>query len=1317
MAGDAILYNVSQITAYDNNEGLRFNDELWVGEADNVNLLLGYYGIGSVTSYTADQGTLTSTGDIDGTDDPHTLVMPASDVTIGATFSGDEGELTVCSGSTTNRYIPLDSEAIDIEQHTQMIYPASALAVMAGKQINQMEFRVDNASASLAMDLWAVSLGVTEATTLSGFDQTTLLTQRYYGYLSIRNGVMTVTFDDPFYYPGGNLLIDFFHPDRDLQSHSGPRFLGVEAENASFTNRYWTYSEPQDFLPQVTFDYRVATSTPKPSHLTVSDITDHSATVSWMAPSYTTPIRYRYDLRPIDGGSGGGSGVGAPTSHTFNTLREYTTYEIKVKAIYDDEGSESDYISTTFTTRSTSVNVNDYWEEDFENIHTNVWEFYNGYFTENAQWARGEAVNHGGNRSIYITNDGGTSNAYTGNQSLVVYAAKLLHFVKGKFTFSFDWRCVGEMIEDNPTFDYLQVGLVPGSVALTADSIGTNRPEGWVRLHDVEYLNNSDAWQTTPGKTITVAATGDYYLVLRWRQDWSGGTNPPAAVDNIRITRMFCENDVTGLAASTFTSSSALLNWDGDSGISGWQVAYSTDPDFPEEGTTVVDVTENTHGMTNLSAGTTYYVKVRTHCSEAYGYGEWCNPIEVNTKCEYITQFPWKEEFETYNDPDDIAIVNFEDFCWVNKNITGNNHKVFIVNNNHIGGSYHVDNGNETHQIYMPRDGAEARALLVLPGMSLPEGITHNYYRFALDIWRNRETNLHPETDYLNEGIYVYASTDDVFDEGDRELGFIPRHIQGISATIPQEEREGYYNYSLPIGEWGDGPCYIILIGLTKNCAEIYMDNFEVSVIPNTFTNAQGNHQWSTLGNWWPAALGIPNATDNVEIKAEAVIPYDYVAKAHNISLIGEGSITMESGAQLWHANEEVRATVQKKVSQFQNPNVGDGFVFLGSPIVEDIAPTGVANMFPENTIVDLYRFNQSANLEWENWNAEGSDHYHFNLLHGHGYLYAHNYSGGDNTLGFNGYIKQSVTPVSIDLVYDSGHEFSGWNLIGNPFVCNAYVDRAYYKMNATGSGITAVANYHENPIAPCTGIMVSAEEAGTVTFSRVAPELSNNHGSLQIALTQAKTRSNALIDNAIVSFNEGTRLEKFHFGTQNANISLPQGGKDYAIVSVGRDAKSCVSTEVPVNFKASKDGEYTLSFNLENVDLDYLHLIDNMTGADVDLLPLCKGGRGDSNDPQTASYTFTAKTTDYASRFRLVFSAKAASGDTCEPNFAFISNGEIIVNGEGILQVIDMMGRQIFCKEASSDLILPTSYLTPGVYVLRLINGENVKTQKIIID
>ena len=41
----------------------------------------------------------------------------------------------------------------------------------------------------------------------------------------------------------------------------------------------------------------------------------------------------------------------------------------------------------------------------------------------------------------------------------------------------------------------------------------------------------------------------------------------------------------------------------------------------------------------------------------------------------------------------------------------------------------------------------------------------------------------------------------------------------------------------------------------------------------------------------------------------------------------------------------------------------------------------------------------------------------------------------------------------------------------------------------------------------------------------------------------------------------------------------------------------------MPICFKANEDGLYTITVNPENVEVRYLHLIDNMTGADVDLL------------------------------------------------------------------------------------------------------------------
>ena len=194
------------------------------------------------------------------------------------------------------------------------------------------------------------------------------------------------------------------------------------------------------------------------------------------------------------------------------------------------------------------------------------------------------------------------------------------------------------------------------------------------------------------------------------------------------------------------------------------------------------------------------------------------------------------------------------------------------------------------------------------------------------------------------------------------------------------------------------------------------------------------------------------------------------------------------------------------------------------------------------------------------------------------------------------------------------------------------------------------------------------------------------------------------------MSFNEGTRLGKFIFNENHAKLYIPQGGKDYAI------AYSNGQGEMPVNFKAMENGTYTLTVNPENVEMNYLHLIDNMTGVDVDLLSAGDRGSVPAMTTEGVSYTFTAKTTDYASRFRLVFVCVPANDDNDGDNdtFAFINNGNIIINGEGMVQVVDMMGRIVYQGDAKR--CVSTTGMAPGVYVIRLINGDNVKTQKMVV-
>ena len=394
-----------------------------------------------------------------------------------------------------------------------------------------------------------------------------------------------------------------------------------------------------------------------------------------------------------------------------------------------------------------------------------------------------------------------------------------------------------------------------------------------------------------------------------------------------------------------------------------------------------------------------------------------------------------------------------------------------------------------------------------------------------------------------------------------------------------------------------------------------------------------------------------------------------------------------------------------------------DGWQFIASPLAENTAPTTIDNMLPTAGTFDFYRFDQSENAEWRNYKANS-----FSLANGQGYLYANQ---EDVNLIFKGSFNEG-TSQEVSLTYDGMAQFAGWNLVGNPFPYAATVSRSYYVMNENGTAIEPTPLSSGSTIAACTGIMVKADGANeSVTFSKATRQVLEDKGLLYIALSQVVERplnlskggvslgsTTAAIDKAIVSFNAEDALAKFVFNAENAQISIPQGGKDYAIATVGRDAKFCVST-MPLNFKAAKNGTYTISVNPDNVELDYLHLIDNLTGAEVDMLA-------------SPTYTFTAKTTDYASRFRLVFSTDE---DVCEPKdapFAYISNGEIILAGAisagdagtASLQIVDAMGR--ICRDAmiaSPNHRVSTTGMASGVYVLRLINGNDVKTQKIVID
>lgn len=355
------------------------------------------------------------------------------------------------------------------------------------------------------------------------------------------------------------------------------------------------------------------------------------------------------------------------------------------------------------------------------------------------------------------------------------------------------------------------------------------------------------------------------------------------------------------------------------------------------------------------------------------------------------------------------------------------------------------------------------------------------------------------------------------------------------------------------------------------------------------------------------------------------------------------------------------------------------GYYFIASPI-GGVNPTEVTNMtYPQDgddyALFDLFAFNENmTNEEWRNYKLEN-----FVLESGMGYLYANK---ADVQLVVTGTPTEEET-VDVILQKTGSGAWAGWNLVGNPFGVNAFISKPGYIMEGEGY----VVKNANDPIDVWQGILVQASEDGEVlTFTRGGSKSSN--------LVLNITDGNNLVDGASICFGEGENLSKITFRDNDSKLYLTQENKDYAVVY------SEAQGEMPVSFKAEKSGTYNLSFNAENVDFNYLHLIDNMTGNDVDLL-------------KTQSYSFDAQA-NQSNRFKLVFSANNNGTD----NFAFINDGNLFIpniEGEAVLQVIDVTGR-VLSTETVSGSYTKAINAAQGVYVLRLINGINTLTQKIVV-
>lgn len=525
---------------------------------------------------------------------------------------------------------------------------------------------------------------------------------------------------------------------------------------------------------------------------------------------------------------------------------------------------------------------------------------------------------------------------------------------------------------------------------------------------------------------------------------------------------------------------------------------------------------------------------------------------------------------------------------------------------------------------------------------------------------------------------------------------------------------ENGYGYGVGIDD-------IVITGEVTSEVEtqIVWSNEVVKQGPNTFEGTVST-DWNLAENW--SHGNAPEAGDEVIVNAEAVISGN--VELSTLDIVGNGSVTvnanasltvtgaitqekdysliMNDGAQVFQNNANVTAQFNMNLvnpSDWSTSNK-DGWQFISSPL----SNVNVTNIAEGN--YDLYKYDGDAELEWLNHKdenfADATYQHHIGYLASHETKSTLEFKG---TLNYNDY---SGSYAFYDFVeYYENEPLKNFYLIGNPYPFNiSWADFKNNKGMVNGYAyVKEDGNYGyatSGEIAVGDGFFVQAI-SGTpddpystyyyyVKGSGNTKSTRESNNSLNITAT-----GNAGEDNVIINLagkSEGfDKLQNFNDAI--ATVYVAEDGKNYGIYNCDADVQ-----EVELSFNANQMGNYTISIE-PNGKFQTVTLVDRFTGIETNML--------------VEDYHFTAMSNVNTNRFII----KMVNGQQTTDNshFVFQSGEDLIIDAEGTVQIIDVMGRVLVSDEVeSTNNRINVSGFQNGTYMVRVINGSEVKVEKVVI-